>query len=74
MIAKIGRYHDAHGIYPDSLEAIGYNPNSLKEILGLHGYSNVNGKPSFFYGVPYQIYDAYNYDFRSKQWMYSEAS
>jgi hypothetical protein len=74
VVAKMVEYHQMHSVYPDSLEAIGYDRRSLNEILGMHGYSNTNGKPAFFYGVPYQIYDAYKFDFTSKQWVYSEAS
>lgn len=74
VVSKIVEYRQMHNVYPSSLEAIGYDRRSLSEILGMHGYSNTNGEPAFFYGVPHQIYDAYKFDFTSKQWVYSEAS
>lgn len=74
VVAKIVEYHQIHSVYPSSLEAVGYDRRLLNETLRVHGYSDRDGEPIFFYGVPYQIYDAYQFDFTSKQWVYSEAS
>lgn len=70
VVAKIEQFHAMHNAYPSSLEDIGYGRSALRKSLGLHAYSNEKGKPSFFYGVPYIIYDTYQYDFNSRQWVY----
>lgn len=71
VVAQIVRYHETNGTYPSSLGALGYDSKSLKASLGPHGYFNKDGKPSFFYAVPYIVFDTYHYDFLYKQWVYS---
>jgi hypothetical protein len=70
VVEKIDHYHAMNTAYPSSLETIGYDKRSLKASLGLYAYSNKEGKPSFHYSVPYIIFDTYEYDFSSRQWVY----
>ena len=72
VVAAIVKYHETSGIYPSSLEGLGYGGKSLKSSLGMYGYRKTDGQPSFFYGVPYMIFDTYRYDFDSERWVYSE--
>lgn len=71
IVANIAKYHETNGAYPSSLEVLGYDSRSLKSSLGMYGYHNKDGHPSFLYGVPYKAFDSYRYDFHSGQWIYS---
>lgn len=72
VVAEIVKYHENNGTYPINLEALGYDGKSLKSNLGMYGYHNKDGQPSFFYGVPFMIFDTYRYDFHSGKWIYSD--
>lgn len=69
VVSKIVQYHETNGTYPSSLETLGYESKSLKANLGMYGYSNKDGTPSFFYAVPYIVFDSYHYDFHSGEWI-----
>lgn len=71
VVAKIAKYHETNGSYPSSLEALGYDSKLLKSSLVMYGYRSEEAQPFFYYGVPYKIYDVYQYDFHSGQWIYS---
>jgi hypothetical protein len=71
VVAQIAKYQKTNGTYPSRLEELGYDGKSLKSSLGMYGYSNKDGQPLFFYGVPYIVFDSYRYDFHSGQWIYS---
>jgi len=71
VVAALAKYHETNGSYPNSLEALGYDRESLKSSLGMYGYDNRDERPLLYYGVTYKAFDTYQYDFHSGQWIHS---
>lgn len=45
-------------------------PQLSKRMRADFSYSCINGKPRFFYGATFTVFDTYEYDFRTRAWHY----
>ena len=71
IAAQISDYARQHGRYPSTLSAIGTSSVDMEEALG-HAfyYPRENQAPNFFYGVTYEPFAVYAYDFERQAWEY----
>lgn len=71
IASDIRDYARQHGHYPATLSEIGMTSSELKETLGsAFYYPRDNQPPHFFYGVTYEPFAVYAYDFERQAWEY----
>ncbi len=71
IVTKISDYSHQHGNYPATLSEIGMTSDMLKEELGpAFYYPRDTQPPNFFYGVTFEPFAVYSYDFERQIWEY----
>jgi len=63
-------YRARTGTYPTDLQEVGVPPErALRRWMLVYAVGN-DGRPLLAYAVPWEVFDTYDYDFKTGQWTY----
>lgn len=68
ILAKIQNYRTVHGVYPESIVAVGLTNEALRKERIF--YDNQSNDPVFFYPATQIPFDIYRFNFKSSTWEY----